>query len=494
MHLSQTSGGLVNDQHTAALAEPQPPAGPALQLAALAVLDDLDAPLRLRCMLAPGHPAPGGVRALLAAAAHHPRLELLEVGAAATAGAAWIEVSGPAGSVRFGPSAWAMSDDGLLFRALPAVLPAEACGGLLQRLAFVGATLSTLQTITTYMLGTYDEVKALHIMLSGVTAGYSLGFNRAAFFRHDPDAAQLVGELAIGPASGAEAHRIWEGIEASGGGIERLVDEYDPDRYDTELQALVRSIAVPLGQVGGELREALAAAGPICLHRDTFETPELRPLGTNGHFVLAPVRAHERLIGVLFADDRFQPGAIAPSRVRQLGFFVDQTALICENLGLLATERERARLDPLTGVLNRRELDRQLDLSVERALRLQERLAVMLLDVDQFKEVNDQRGHAEGDRILRGVARAVESLVRGDDMAGRYGGDEFVVVLAGASARAAARVAGRIRRRVAQRLGATLSIGGATLPDDGATPAALLAAADRRLYQAKGAGRDQYVG
>lgn len=470
------------------------PTGPKLSPAATATLGHLSVPLQVGCARARGQTLPPGVAALLAAGAAGEGLSLGELSEAATPQEAWVQLSGPGGSTRVGPPAWELSDDRLLFRGLVAALPGHAAGDLLGQLAFQGATLATLQTITTHMLATYDETKALRIMLSGVTAGYSLGFNRAAFFRHDPDAAQLVGELAIGPAGAEEAHRIWEGIEEVGGGIERLIAEYDPDSYDTELHARVRSITVPLDQVRGELRAALAAQGPISLAQEEFETPELRPLTTNGHFVLAPVRAHERLIGVLYADDRFQPGPIAPGRVRQLGFFVDQTALICENLGLLAAERERARRDPLTGVLNRRELDRQLGILAERALRLREGLAVMLIDVDHFKQVNDLRGHAEGDRILRGVARAAESLVRGDDLAGRYGGDEFVVVLAGADGRALARVAERIRRRVLQRLGCSLSIGGATLPEDGSTPAELLAAADRRLYEAKAAGRDKYIG
>lgn len=162
--------------------------------------------------------------------------------------------------------------------------------------------------------------------------------------------------------------------------------------------------------------------------------------------------------------------------------------------------RHLATRDSLTGVLNRREFERILDDEVERARRFGQPLAVILIDVDHFKAINDAHGHPAGDTVLRDIARRLSEHARTVDRVARIGGEEFGLILvqmdrAGARAVAenlcAAVRATAVHVDDGQPLVVTLSAGVASLPCDRPTAAALIAAADKALYAAKSAGRDQ---
>ena len=163
---------------------------------------------------------------------------------------------------------------------------------------------------------------------------------------------------------------------------------------------------------------------------------------------------------------------------------------------------EQAMRDPLTGLYNRRYLMDFFERELHRARRGGERLGVMMIDIDHFKRCNDTFGHAAGDAVLSAVAKYMLSLVRGEDMLCRYGGEEFVLVQAKASAEAVMQRAERFREGTrsldivhdGQGVGpVTLSIGIAMFPDHAATSEALLQVADVALYRAKGSGRNRVV-
>ena len=126
----------------------------------------------------------------------------------------------------------------------------------------------------------------------------------------------------------------------------------------------------------------------------------------------------------------------------------------------------------------------------------------MIVDVDHFKRINDEHGHAEGDRALRVIAQALAGAARASDIVCRYGGEEFCLVLPATALDSAAQLAGRIREEIpaacaraaiADGARITVTIGLAACPDDGADADTLMSAADKRLYQGKSAGRDRVV-
>ena len=161
----------------------------------------------------------------------------------------------------------------------------------------------------------------------------------------------------------------------------------------------------------------------------------------------------------------------------------------------LKTLREEAIRDPLTNLYNRRFLHDYLSRELVRAEREGIRVAVIMIDLDHFKRVNDTAGHSAGDEVLVQVAALLKRHIRGSDIACRFGGEEFTLVLPNATLQSARNRAEAIRLAVREEsaylMGVTASLGVAIFPEAAAQPDALLRAADQALYQAKGRGRDQ---
>jgi diguanylate cyclase (GGDEF)-like protein len=178
----------------------------------------------------------------------------------------------------------------------------------------------------------------------------------------------------------------------------------------------------------------------------------------------------------------------------------EQISLAIANLRLQDTLRTQSLRDPLTGLFNRRYLEVSLARDLARAIRRSQPLAVLMLDIDHFKTFNDTHGHDGGDALLAQVGEILLGLVRSEDVACRYGGEEFTIVVQEADAALALDRAEAIRSAIAslavvhrhQALGrVTASIGIASYPQHGDTPEQLLKRADRALYTAKHAGRNR---
>ena len=169
----------------------------------------------------------------------------------------------------------------------------------------------------------------------------------------------------------------------------------------------------------------------------------------------------------------------------------------------LDSSMEMAVTDALTGLHNRRYMAGQLQALVGRAAQGGAQVAVLVLDVDHFKSVNDGFGHDAGDEVLVEFAVRLATNVRAVDLPCRMGGEEFVVVMPGASLEDAGRVAERIRRDVAsapfrvmggkEQITITISVGVAATVGDGDTPEGLLKRADEGVYEAKSAGRNKVI-
>lgn len=173
----------------------------------------------------------------------------------------------------------------------------------------------------------------------------------------------------------------------------------------------------------------------------------------------------------------------------------DQTVQIIQEL------REQASRDALTGLYNRRYLEENLGQQVLRAVREGSSLSILMMDIDHFKHVNDTYGHPAGDKVLQTLAALLQSCIRVDDIPCRYGGEEFCVLMPGATIAIASERAEHIRQAIqdmaihdqGQEIRVTLSVGVSAYPQHGSSGEELLACADRALYQAKGTGRNRVI-
>jgi diguanylate cyclase (GGDEF)-like protein/PAS domain S-box-containing protein len=226
-------------------------------------------------------------------------------------------------------------------------------------------------------------------------------------------------------------------------------------------------------------------------------------------YVCVPLMAQSTALGLLHLVEHAREekeSGLGPHHVlarRQLAFTVaDQLGLALSNLRLQESLRDQAIRDPLTGLFNRRYMEESLDREVRRARRRHVPLGVIMIDIDHFKHFNDTFGHAAGDALLRAMGALLQRHTRGEDIACRYGGEEFTLVLLEASAEDTRERATLLRQEAArlevaygsQALGSiTISVGVAVFPEHGESVDALLKAADTALYRAKAAGRDRVM-
>jgi len=205
-----------------------------------------------------------------------------------------------------------------------------------------------------------------------------------------------------------------------------------------------------------------------------------------------PLIAKRKAIGSLIVASR-NPSVYSPRYIMLLEQLASQIAMHIENSRLYAEVEEKARIDELTGLLNRRSLDEVIANEISRHSRYGGVFSLIILDLDSFKAFNDNHGHLAGDELLRKIGSTMKTTIRSADQAFRYGGDEFTILLPNTSIDAANQVAGRVRRQVASKMKAsnipvTASLGLASWPADGLSPNEVIAAADAALYQAKRGG------
>jgi diguanylate cyclase (GGDEF)-like protein len=249
-----------------------------------------------------------------------------------------------------------------------------------------------------------------------------------------------------------------------------------------------------------------------CVHAIPAGKSALRctHLMCEGASICLPLIANGETIGVLALQDDEPPADPTSSsttedfaRRRQMAVSVaEHIALALSNLQLREALRVQAVRDPLTGLYNRRYMQEFLEREIHRARRRQRPVAVMMLDLDNFKRYNDTYGHSAGDLALRMVGETLLSSVRGEDLACRYGGEEFVLMLPECSLQQAVVRGDVIRKRLKElpvdrpdefREAVTVSIGVAAFEETTDKMDRILKCADEALYQAKREGRDRVV-
>ncbi|HYO63189.1 MAG TPA: sensor domain-containing diguanylate cyclase [Pyrinomonadaceae bacterium] len=256
------------------------------------------------------------------------------------------------------------------------------------------------------------------------------------------------------------------------------------DIGEAERTELLSDLVAYSARLGGRLKIYVRDGGGP---QQGAETPPL---------AVVPLIYKERFTGALLvrSDD--------PSRVWQeneillMRTVADQVAVAVNHARLFEHMQRAALIDALTGCVNRRCFETQLERDLHLATRTRQPVSLIMLDLDNFKSVNDTYGHERGDVVLRCLAETLRAELRGVDTAARYGGEEFAVILPQANFEGALQVAERLRERVGQTempgVGrVTASFGVATFPVHAGSRDQMVAAADRALYDAKRTGRNR---
>jgi diguanylate cyclase (GGDEF)-like protein len=260
----------------------------------------------------------------------------------------------------------------------------------------------------------------------------------------------------------------------------------------------------PEAQAGADpLNQWVISRGTTLIIRDLEKDFRFRGLETSGLkgkcFYISPLLSSQGQVTGLLRVESLEKDALDTEDQRILESLVVLASLSAENAKLYRETQELAITDGLTKLLLRRPLLERLDSELKRSLQTGQPLAFILLDIDHFKAVNDTYGHPLGDKVLREIAQGVKRRVRDVDLCGRYGGEEFAVLLPATDLKGGLLVAERIRegvRREAFELRGdsktiTVSLGVACFPEDAQSMEALIERADEALYRSKEGGRDR---
>ncbi|HEV2011697.1 MAG TPA: diguanylate cyclase [Candidatus Limnocylindria bacterium] len=263
---------------------------------------------------------------------------------------------------------------------------------------------------------------------------------------------------------------------------------------EVKKQVRVRQGEGVVGSVAASKRSLLVRTGDVLPAREGADPGRYR----TSSFMSVPIIVDDESRGVLNVADPLDGRSFSEDDLVTL-------ELLASHIGACLLQREQgeamqrlAETDPLTWLFNRRHFDHRLDAELNRALRAEHLLALLMIDVDRLKSINDRFGHRTGDAVLRTVATGLKQAVRVYDVPTRYGGDEFAIIIPEADSEVASRVARRVLEKIAAlplplelaAAGETigLSIGIATFPRPSGDAAALIEFSDTAMYHAKQAG------
>lgn len=231
----------------------------------------------------------------------------------------------------------------------------------------------------------------------------------------------------------------------------------------------------------------------------TYGAPELPAEFTARSVLAVPLMSRGRLIGVLEAADPLNGARFRSEDARLLALLLEPAGVAVDNALLLRRSEALSITDDLTKLYNSRFLNATLRREVERSKRYRTPVSLIFLDLDGFKNVNDQHGHLFGSRTLVEVGAVIKATVREIDVVSRFGGDEFTIILPQTGPEGAQIIADRIRQKIEEtqflesygvQVRLTASIGIASFPDHGRTKDDLIARADQAMYLVKGRGKN----
>jgi len=353
------------------------------------------------------------------------------------------------------------------------------------------------------------------IMLLGISVG-SLTRHARATVRINDDLRQAQQRLAalhtiaLSLSTTLDVNRLTEKILEQLGrlwgydfGAILLLDDETGDLVVAEARGYVAGAGHRIAAGAGIVGAVVLAGAPICVGDVAQDPRYIEGIEGARSELAVPLVWEGKTLGILNVESRL-PDAYGPSDVTLLSTVAEQAAASLGNARLHQQTRHLAMTDPHTGLYNYRYYQDQVTAMVRDSQISGVPFALIMLDIDHFKRVNDTYGHPTGDTVLEQVARVLRESCRQGDLSYRYGGEEFAITLPGTSPDVVLRVAERIREKIAgfpfitksgRRLEfpMTVSVGVACFPRDGMTHVDLLLAADKALYSAKAAGRDRVV-
>jgi diguanylate cyclase (GGDEF)-like protein len=242
------------------------------------------------------------------------------------------------------------------------------------------------------------------------------------------------------------------------------------------------------------------------LEKDPRINQKNKPRYKTKSFLCIPLKIEDRVIGVLNISDKITGDAFNDKDLRIMQSFGANASIALERCFLYKKTEELKELsikDSLTGVFNRRYFSNRLSEEISRFNRYKQPFSILMIDIDEFKKHNDTHGHLIGDKILKILGATILSSLRNLDIAARYGGDEFILLLSQTPKIDAVNIANRIKENIEKAYlsyqeeltfsDITVSIGLASFPDDASSATELIEKADQALYLAKKSGRNRLV-
>jgi len=366
--------------------------------------------------------------------------------------------------------------------------------------------LSILYEVSNLMRTTLDLNQIFYIILTALTSHEGLAFNRAMLFLVNKEGNLLEGVMGIGPHSGEEADRIWRGIEKENMTMTDIVASYDRFRKDPEskLNTVVKGIKIPLTEDMGILALTILEGMPFEITTDVARkkaNPDIANKLKTEYFVTIPLKSKNTVVGAILVDNLFTKKPITKSDVRLLTMLANHAGLAIENSRLYEKSVILSKTDWLTQLWNSGEFHKKLSLSIEKAKINDAPLSLAMLDMDNFKMYNDTHGHLKGDEALRDTAKILNERSRRGDIACRYGGEEFAIIMPFTDGEDAIMIAERLRKEIetffiekkgikaATRL--TASIGVASFPQHANDKDSLINRSDSALYESKRLGKNK---
>lgn len=367
--------------------------------------------------------------------------------------------------------------------------------------------LSILYDISNAMRTTLELNPILFIILTGVTAHTGLGFNRAILFLVNKKERCLECKMVIGPDSGEQADKIWKFIKSANQDMEDLIASDKVSQTPTQSSPLfesLRQLKAPLVNDGSLLASAFVNGTPLHINREMisqYENDPLLKVFKTNELVIMPLKAKDKVNGLIVADNLYTQKPITSEELKIFMMLANQAGLAIENSRLYEMVVHRSHTDSLTNLWNHGFFQHTLSLELNKAKETHVPLSLAIIDIDNFKKLNDTWGHQNGDLVLQEIANILKESSRENDYVCRYGGEEFSIILTQMNKEQGFVIAERIRDKIAhynfpklslfENLKMTVSIGIATFPQDAQTKEELIAKADKAMYIAKFGGKNR---